>query len=65
MHHADPLTIGLPPYLAHLVTTENLEASGFDKTDDSPHRSSVYCVPTAAVPCCRFPTHRTKGWPSR
>ncbi|MCH2588618.1 MAG: PQQ-binding-like beta-propeller repeat protein [Planctomycetales bacterium] len=33
VHHADPLSIGLPPYLAHLVTTENLEASGFDKTE--------------------------------
>ncbi|HCD01368.1 MAG TPA: hypothetical protein DER64_12650, partial [Planctomycetaceae bacterium] len=33
VHHADPLTIGLPPYLAHLVTTENLGTSGFDKTE--------------------------------
>jgi len=33
VHHADPLAIGLPPYLAHLVTTENLEASGFDRTE--------------------------------
>ena len=32
VHHADPLEIGLPPYLAHLVTTENLAASGFDST---------------------------------
>jgi len=33
VHHADPLEIGLPPYLAHLVTTERLESSGFDSTD--------------------------------
>ena len=42
VHHAEPGTIDLPPYLAHLVTTENLASSGFDAIE--PFVSQVFNV---------------------
>jgi len=42
VHLANPLRIGLPKYLAHLVTTEHLESSGFDSA--KPFVKQAYSV---------------------
>ena len=65
VHHADPLTIGLPPYLAHLVTTERLEPRQVSTETDRFVRTGlpVCCVPTEAVACPATPDDRTvRGW---